>query len=166
MLNIGEKVQYLGNGVCEIIDIKEINFDSDKQNYYILKPVSAGYNTFYIPVNNEKLTSKLRKILTLSEVEEIIKSMPESDYQWIDDDVLRKEKYKKIIADGDHREIVKVIKAIHFHKQELTAMGKKPHIVDEVMLKDAENMLYDEFAAVLSIKKDEVLPYIIKSIEQ
>ncbi len=165
MLKIGQRVQYSGNGVCEIVDIKEMNFDSNKQEYYILKPISSGYNTFYIPVNNEKMLSKLRKVLSLEEVNEIIASMPESDYQWIENDTLRKEEYKKIILSGNHREIVKVIKAIHFHKKELKSIGKKPHIVDEIMLKDAENILYDEFAAVLNIKKDEVLPYIIKSIE-
>lgn len=165
MLKIGETIQYSGNGVCVVDDIRDMDFGSGNVKYYVLRPVSSGYNTFYIPVDNEKMLSKIRKVLTLDEVNDIIGSMPESDAQWIENDQLRKEQYKKIIGSGDCREIVKVIKAIHFHKESLKEQGRKLHMVDEFMLKDAENLLYDEFAAVLNIEKDEVLPFIIKSIE-
>lgn len=166
MLKIGETVQYSGNGVCVVEDIRWEDFGSGKMQYYILKPVSSGYNTFYIPADNEKMLSKIRKVLTEDEVNEIIASMPESNTPWIENDLERKEEYKKIIFGGDCRQIVKVIKAIHFHKEELKQQGRKLHLVDELMLKDAENLLYDEFAAVLNIKKDEVLPFIISSIEK
>ncbi|MBQ8228125.1 MAG: CarD family transcriptional regulator [Clostridia bacterium] len=166
MLKIGETVQYSGNGVCVVDDIRWEDFGSGKMQYYILKPVSSGYNTFYIPIDNEKMLSKIRKVLTIDEVNEIIASMPESNTPWIENDLERKEEYKKIIFSGDCREIVKVIKAIHIHKESLKEQGRKLHLVDELMLKDAENLLYDEFAAVLNIKKEEVLPFIINSIEK
>ena len=35
---------------------------------------------------------------------------------------------------------------------------------DERFLKDAERLLYDEFALVLRIKPDQVLPFILKQI--
>lgn len=36
---------------------------------------------------------------------------------------------------------------------------------DERFLKEAEKMLYDEFALVLNIREDEVLPFIMKQID-
>lgn len=165
MLKIGETIQYSGNGVCVVDDIRWEDFGSGKMQYYVLRPVSSGYNTFYIPTDNEQMLSKIRKVLTAEEVNEIISSMPESNARWIENDQERKEEYKKIIFGGDCREIVKVIKAIHFHKESLKEQGRRLHLVDELMLKDAENLLYDEFAAVLDIKKDEVLPFIINSID-
>ncbi len=166
MLEIGQLVQYSGHGVCVVEDIRVEDLESGKMKYYVLRSASSMYNTFYIPADNEKMLSKTRKILTDEEVNEIISSMPDSDMLWIENDQERKEAYKKIIFSGDCRQIVKVIKAIHFHKESLRDSGKKLHIVDEIMLKDAENLLYDEFAAVLNIKKEEVLPFIIKSIEK
>ena len=37
-------------------------------------------------------------------------------------------------------------------------------MADERFLKDAEKMLYDEFALVLNIREEEVLPFIMEQI--
>lgn len=165
MLNIGETVLYAANGVCTVEEIAELDFGSGKEKYYILKPVSSSQNTFYIPAGNQKMLSKIRKILSRDEVDEIIGSMPDNTASWIDDDLERKNEYKKIIGSGNCKSLVKVIKSIHMHKEEIAENGKKLHQIDERMLKDAESLLYDEFATVLNIKKEEVLPFIIKSLD-
>lgn len=166
MFKTGEKVQYSGNGVCVVDDIRWEDFGSGKTQYYVLRSVSSGNNTFFIPLNNEKMLSGIRKVLTIDEVNEIIDSLSESKASWIEDDSERKEEYKKQIFSGDCRQIIKVIKAIHLHKEFLEEKGKKLRLVDELILKDAENLLYDEFAIVLNIKKEEVLPFIINSIKK
>jgi CarD family transcriptional regulator len=51
------------------------------------------------------------------------------------------------------------------HQQELKEKGKKLRVSDERFLKDAEKVLYDEFAHVLDIKREEVLPFIFEQIE-
>ena len=53
---------------------------------------------------------------------------------------------------------------IYLHKKEISDKGKKLHLCDEHMLKNAENLLSDEFAYVLKIEKDEVLPYILNML--
>ena len=111
------------------------------------------------------MLSKIRKILSREEVDEIIASMPDSTAGWIENDLERKNEYKKIIGSGDCKSLVKVIKSIHMHKTEIAENGKKLHQIDEHMLKDAESLLYGEFATVLNIKKEEVLPFIIKTLD-
>lgn len=165
MLNVGETVLYAANGVCTVEEITELDFGSGKTKYYILKPVSSSQNTFYIPADNQKMLSKIRKILSREEVDEIIASMPDSTAGWIENDLERKNEYKKIIGSGDCKSLVKVIKSIHMHKTEIAENGKKLHQIDEHMLKDAESLLYGEFATVLNIKKEEVLPFIIKTLD-
>lgn len=165
MLNVGETVLYAANGVCTVEEITELDFGSGKTKYYILKPVSSRQNTFYIPADNQKMLSKIRKILSREEVDEIIASMPDSTAGWIENDLERKNEYKKIIGSGDCKSLVKVIKSIHMHKTEIAESGKKLHQIDEHMLKDAESLLYGEFATVLNIKKEEVLPFIIKTLD-
>lgn len=44
-------------------------------------------------------------------------------------------------------------------------LKKRLHISDESFLKDAEKLLYEEFAHVLNITKDQVLPFIMRQIE-
>lgn len=166
MLKVGETILYAGNGVCTVEEVSDMNFGSGDVKYYVLKPVSAENNTFYIPVNNEKMVSKIRKVLSVEEVNEIIESMPDNEVKWIEKDPERKMEYKKIIGSGDCKSLVKMIKAIHLHQLELKEQGKKLHLSDEHMLKNAEALLYDEFALVLKIKREEVLSFITKTIQE
>lgn len=44
--------------------------------------------------------------------------------------------------------------------------GKKLHACDERFFRDAEKMLYEEFAAALNIDKEGVLPFILSKIKK
>ena len=57
-----------------------------------------------------------------------------------------------------------MIKALYHHKQERLSEGKKFYVSDERFFREAENMLYEEFAIVLHISKDQVLPFILEQI--
>ena len=50
----------------------------------------------------------------------------------------RKERYRNILANGDHLELIKMIKAICAHKTQREAEGKRLHMSDERLFKDAE----------------------------
>lgn len=160
MYNINDAVVYASYGVCRIKAIESRDFSGEPKEYYILQPVGDSRNTFYIPTDNEALKEKMRRIYTREEVEELISVMPDEDFIWIENEPQRKEAYRQIIENGDRHELVKLIKTLYIHRQELEAMHKKLHSSDERFLRDAENMLYDEFAFALGISRDEVLPYI------
>ena len=51
------------------------------------------------------------------------------------------------------------------HKREQEQKGRKLHISDERFFREAEKMLYDEFALVLHIQPDQVLPFILEQIQ-
>ena len=44
--------------------------------------------------------------------------------------------------------------------------GKKFHIADERIMREAEHKLHGEFAYVLNIKLDEVVPFIMGELQQ
>ena len=90
--------------------------------------------------------------------------MPDENSIWIEDESIRREEYRKILRSGDRHELVKLIKTLWIHQKNCRERKKKLHIADENFLRSAENMLYDEFAYVLGITKDEVLPYIRQHI--
>jgi CarD family transcriptional regulator len=162
-MRIGDKVIY-GFQVCEIVDIKPQIIGKIKRDYYVLSPIFDAKNTFYIPIDNEKLVAKMRKVLSKKEILDLIKSIPKSEDLWIEDDSDRTEKYKAIIEKGEREELVKVVKTLFERRETLKVQGRKLHTADENLLARAEKMLHEEFALVLGIGKDEVVPFILGQI--
>lgn len=77
---------------------------------------------------------------------------------------MRKEKYREILKNGDRQELIQLIRTLYLHQQELKKAGKKFHATDEKILNEAEKILHHEFAYVLDIKLEEVVPFISKEI--
>ena len=101
MFKVNDVVMYASYGVCEIAAIEEKDFSGENVEYYILRPISDSRNTFYVPTNKEALTQQMRRVYTKSEVEELIKAIPDAKLINIDDDSQRKEKFREIISGGD-----------------------------------------------------------------
>lgn len=164
MYSLNDAVMYSSYGVCRISAIEERDFSGELLNYYVLRPVGDSKNTFYVPVNNEKLTAQMRKIITKDEIDSLLKIMPADNDIWIEDENQRREEYRRIIREGDRKELVMLIKTLYLYQKSRKDQRKKLHSVDEHFLKDAESMLYDEFAFVLGIEKDKVVDYIREHI--
>ena len=167
MFKVDDVIVYSTQGVCRIEGVEEKTVSGTKKNYFVLKPVNDNGSTMFVPTDNPQALKKMRRLLTESEILKLIDSMPEEQTVWIENDNDRKEHYKKILASGDHVELIKMIKAIYAHKKECEAKGKRLHMTDEHFFKDAEQNLYNEFQYVLKIKsKEELMTYIFTRIEK
>lgn len=165
MFNVNDMVIYGTDGVCRITDITVKSFADTSAEYYVLQPVrKKGQSTVFVPVHNEKLTSKMQYILSTDEIRELINSMPDEDLLWLDDENARKLQYKEILSTGDRQSLIRLIKTLYLHQQKLQANGKKLHASDDRFFKEAEKMLYNEFAHVLNIKPDQVLEVIMTQL--
>ena len=164
MYNVNDAVVYASYGVCVISAIEERDFSGENIEYYILRPVGDKKNTFYVPTSNSALKDKMRSIYSRKEVNNLISMMSDEQYIWIDNDFQRKEEYKKIIDRGDRLELVRLIKTLYEKNAELNKQHKKLRSTDEKFLREAENMLYDEFSYSLSIPREEVVDYIKRHI--
>ena len=120
--------------------------------------------TIFVPVGNEALTAKMRRVMSEAEITALIDAMPEEDSIWIADDNARRERYKAILAGGDPSDLIRLIKTLYLRAQTQKAQNKKPRLEDERFMKQAEKLLYEEFAHVLHIRRDEVLPYILHRV--
>jgi CarD family transcriptional regulator len=163
---VGNVVLYGTQGVCRIDKISERIFNNTPALYYVLKPIHDDRSIIYVPVHNEAAASKLRQILSVQEVHDIIRSMPGENTVWIRDDKIRKATYKTIISGGDRKELAKLIKMFYLLQQEQTpaGKGKKLNVADERFMKDAEKILYEEFSYVLNIKPEQVGSFITEQI--
>lgn len=165
MYEVGSTVIYKNDGVCEITEIIVKTFKDKEIEYYVLNPVHNPNAEIFVPKNNPDLVSKMRKVLTKDEIMQIIEAMPEEENIWISDEADRKEKYKEILTTGNRTDLVRLIKTLYVHKQNQKQCGRKLHLADERFLRDAEKMLYDEFAYVLEIAPKEVLGFITSKLE-
>ncbi len=163
MFAVEDIVVYGNCGVCKIVNICPKRLGEKEVPYYVLKPVRDETTTIYCPVNSDKV--KIRKLLTLEEIYQLIQTMPDTQAQWVENDQLRKEKFHEVLKRADHRELIALIKTLHFHKVESARLGRKFHINDERVMKEAERILYGEFAHVLHIEPDEVVPFITGQLD-
>jgi len=165
MYRIDDTVMYGTIGVCKIEALEERSFNGIKRNYYVLKPLFQEGTTTYVPVDNEKLVSKIHKTLSAEEIKHLVRTLSNAETQWIDKDNERKQVYLAALEKGNRRELIGLVRAVLKHKAEQIAKGKKLHICDEHFLVQAQKVLYDEFSFVLHIDRDEVPALLLGEIE-
>lgn len=166
MFNINDTILYGTEGICKITEITSKKFGNKSMEYYVLKPMYNNSNsTVYVPTSNSKLIDKMRPISSPEEINTIINNISNEDCIWISDENTRKNKYTEIISKGNQKILMILIKTLYLHQEDQKAIGKTLHMSDKNFLKVAEKLLYDEFAHVLNIKPEQVLPFIMESIE-
>ncbi len=167
MFQIGDVIVYGAHGVYKIEATEEKCISGEKKTYFVLIPANGMGLTIYAPIHNEYVLQKMRHLLTKDEIHKMIDAMPQEKATWIANENERKERYKSILSKGKHWELIKMIKALYAHKKEREAEGKRLHMSDERFLKDAEQLLYNEFQYVLELSgKSDLLQYIFARIDK
>ncbi|MGN0571005.1 MAG: CarD family transcriptional regulator [Candidatus Fimenecus sp.] len=164
MYAVNDTVMYGQSGICKITEICDKKFGRDTQKYYVLRPVYGDNTVIYCPVDSDKV--HIRKLLSAEDVISLIREMPTQQGDWIENDNLRKEEQTKILRRGDHKELIALIKTLYHKRTETENSGRRFHRADAEAMAQAEKMLYQEFAQVLDIAPDEVVPFIIGKIEK
>lgn len=160
----GEFVVYTKNGVCLIDDVKLMDFAGEKSLYYILKPLSSSGSTLYVPVENEKLVSKLRPVMSKAQIDALLTDAKNYKAEWNDAKSERVELFNSVLASGDSGKLLHLIMCIYLKKQEKESIGKHLCSTDESILRTAEELIQEEFAFSLNCSHDEVNSYIQKRI--
>lgn len=164
MYSIGDLFVYGSSGACRITDIKVENFGKNEMTYYILSPVFDPKETIYVPVDNEALVSKMKRMLTPDEAKELIKSLPQKESVWIENVNQRREAYKKIIKQANREELLSLIKTLHERRNELKQIGKNLSVYDERFFRHAQSIIHSEISLVLQIPREEISSYIEKAM--
>jgi len=164
---IGEYVFYRQNGICVISDISTENLGvMGVQTYYVLTSVGNENNKFFVPVNSP-LTEEMYRLLTAEEIDSIILRTSENDdSKWIDDDKSRSAFFDSVLKSGNRTDILRMVKSISVRKLSLEQTKRKLHAADERMLGAAEKLIKEEFAFVLKIDEDSVIPYILDKVNR
>ena len=164
----GEYVKYSSNGVCRVEDIKtaDINPRDKEATYYILKPLSSGNTTIFVPTENELLVSRIRKILTKEHIDEIIVSIDKETIAWPSDKKERGNYFNDILKRDDPKELLSLAAAIYVKRDELAQKGKRLLSTDKNILEQIECLIENEFSFVLKIAPECVSDYIKERLSE
>lgn len=163
MFKIDDYIMYGMTGVCKVVDITSEKFiNNEQRKYYVLSPIYSNNTIIKTPVDNDKVS--MRKIVSKNKVDSLINDLPNMETLWIDDEKIRSVQFKSILKSGKCEELIKLIRSIYFNKEYIKSNGKKLHQADDNIMKEAERLLNEEFAVILSISPDEVTSYISSHI--
>lgn len=157
---------YGARGVCKVLDITTLELDEavKDQLYYVLQPCRQPESRIFTPVEGNK--TPMRSIISKEEADQLIDEIPSIDALWVDNDRMREAAYKECIQSCQCRDLIRVIKALYYRKQERMAQNKKVTAVDDKYFKLAEENLYAELAIPLEMQQDEVEEYIASRMER
>ena len=156
MFSTNDTIQYGGSGVCTVQEIAVMRFGRTRERYYVLKPLHQHTSVIYVPLNNEQLVAKMRPILTRAEVEALIDGIDAVEPIWIEDINERKLRFEELLRSGDCVELIRLIKSLQAQRLRRQADGKALHVSDENCIREAQRLLYDEFAGALELEPKQV----------
>ncbi len=164
--NINDDILYIGTGICHIDDIRTENFGTESKEYFVMHAVNDPKSVIFVPVDSEKLTSCMLKLLSPDEINDLISKAEENELEWIPDNKQRLSKFTEIIASGNRLDILLIFKSLSLMKKELEGKKKKFYATDERLLAGASKVILEEFSFVLNIDHKDVIPYILRQAEK
>lgn len=156
MYQIGQYIVYGNTGVCRVEEIVE---KPSLGLYYVLKPVYES-GTIYTPAEHPKVF--MRPVISRSEAEQLIDQIPQVVAEPDRTRNLQelREHYRNAICSHSCADLIRLTMSIYRKKKEQESMGRRFGQVDERFMKQAENILFGEFAVALGITREEVPGYI------
>ncbi len=148
----GDLVLYGSNGVCRIDDIEP----REQDDYYILYPVHKQRTRLMVPVHNAHLMARMRSIPSAADLKAAMHTAFSQPIEWIDDTSARKESAKEILARGNEGEVLSLMRTFYLHRQAAIEAGRKSTLSDKSILKEAEQLIFDEFSVVFQLEPEEV----------
>ena len=122
MLKVNDRVLYGTTAVCSVSNIEQKTIGKVTRQYYVLKPVSHSASTVYVPADNEALLSKIREVLSVEEINDILQKLKSTEDIWIENEEQRKQRFNEIILSGDRLGYLLIIKTIKNHQNEISTV--------------------------------------------
>lgn len=159
MFTVGDTVMHPSEGICTVEAIRPIAFSGKARDYYVLRPsMEKSSSIVYIPV--ERGDAILRRLLSRQDILSLIHRSADCPSVWVEDSRLRRDAFQRIMAEGDHVKIIRMISDLHAHREKRVSEGKKPCASDETLLGQAERLVHQEFSYVLHMSVEETVAFI------
>lgn len=167
MFQIGELVVYGNTGVCRIEDIvvgnDELQWLETGRKYYRLNPLYQS-GAIYTPVDSEKII--IRSVISRDAANYLIDQMPQIRKNACQSQNIQemRTRYQLASKTGDCVGLMTLAMSIYAKKQDCIAQKRKIGQMDERFMRQAEELLFGEFAVALEIDRDAVSAYIAERL--
>ncbi len=158
MYKTGDYVVYKRD-VCIVKEIKEKYYNDI--DYYVLNPISDLSLIINVPINS----NLLRDLLTLEDVNRLIKNIPNVETIDIDERMLESS-YKNLLKTEKHEDLIRIIKTTYLRNKNRLDSNKKISEKDDTYFKLAEKFLYTELGVILNKSFEETKNYVISEVEK
>ena len=158
----GDTVMHPSEGVCRVEDVRAMRFPPQpERRYYVLRPSQdkgSASAVVYLPV--ARGNAVLRRLLSVRDIDALIRESRALPSLWIEDTKLRKEAFQQVLRGGDYARVIRMITEIREYGEARAAAGKKPCAGDEAIREEAERLLHEEFSCVLGLSRADTVAYI------
>lgn len=155
MYQKGDYVVYGSKGVCEVVEIGPMEWASVKEKlYYTLTPVYKEDSKIYTPVEQNK--TEMRSIITKQEAVLLMDEFEEIQPLEIEDEKSLEQTYKNCLNSFDCKEMIRMVKTIHFRRMDRIRDGKKLIATDEKYLKIVKDIVLAELSIPLNKNKADI----------
>ena len=154
-------IQYTEKTFAKQKQLKKKKFNNE--DYYLLRPIKNKSLKISTPVTNKN--NKIRDLIKKEEINSLIKKIPSIEIITTDDKFIENE-YKKLLTNGTHEDLIKVIKTTYLRNKKRLDNNKKIAEKDKSFFELAEEYLYNELSIVLEKTYEETKEFIINEVKK
>ena len=155
MFKVNDKVIHSREGLSTIVSTTTM---ADRE-YFVIHANRGGGENIYVLTNNT--TNIIRPIMNEDAAREVIKYMKTVVAEFISNTKQRRDQYKRRLLSGNVLDLAFLSRQLYFYNY-YNANGQPIKLgpTDVQMLKDAETILYDEFALSFNKPREEIFEFI------
>lgn len=163
MFSVGDRIIYGSTGVCQIENIVGNELTGIIREYYVMRPVDTNKSIIYVPVDNEKLVSRMREVPSAEKLKAMIKNAKNDQIEWVDNHIRRSELFHEILSEGEIPRILVLFKTLNARSVVLSKENKHLPKTDERIYKECQKLLCSEISAILNVEQNEALNIILNN---
>lgn len=164
MYALNELVNYGAHGVCRVAGTEVQKVGGKQLSYLVLVPVEQPGAKFLVPQSSSAAMAKLRPLTSKDAILTALDPKCIGD-SWIADESARKIHYRALLSGGSPAELAAMLFALYAQKRQQLHAGKKFHMSDDLLLRDAEKLLASEVSVVLSLSHTDAIQYIRNTLD-
>ena len=165
MWQVGDRVVYSNQGVCDITGIQQIAQGGQTKDYLTLVPVNQPENRLYIPMHNETALSKMVPLLTEDALHQLLSSEVVRADMWEPVENKRKQIYHDLLSGGTREALMAMVHTLYTVRSRQRTLGRRLHIADELFLRDTERRLAEEISFALGMEQDDARKYLENALK-
>ena len=123
---LNDAVIYGSHGLCTLCEIAEKDFGGAARAYYVLRPAYSGSSVFYVPVDSEVLTAKMRRVKSAAELRALLGAAEDED-AWIEDDRARQNHLRQVLDGGDTKALLATLRSLYRRRVSLVGPAAPRH---------------------------------------